>query len=44
MIKATADRLKIPMKDATVILVLDDFWDDVKQKASDVYHGAKEFY
>jgi len=44
MIKKVSDDLKVPMKDAMCILLLDDFWSDVKQTAGDAYDVAKNFY
>lgn len=32
------------MKDATCILVMDDFFDDLKDAGSKVYHGLRDFY
>lgn len=43
VVNQTAKQLQIPMKDAMCILVLDDFWNDLKVKAKGAWHNVKEF-
>lgn len=41
VIRQVSKELEIPMKDATCILVMDDFFDDLKNTAKEAYHGLK---
>jgi phage-related protein len=43
MIKQVSDKLGVTQKDALCILVLDDFWPDVKEKLGTAWDTAKQF-
>lgn len=43
VIHSTANKLKVPLKDAMCILVLDDFIDDAKQFGQKAWSTLKDF-
>lgn len=44
MMKQTSDKLKIPQKDALVVLALDDFWDYLKSAGKKVFDSVKKYH
>lgn len=43
IVHETSHKLKIPAKDALCMLVMDDFWNDLKVKAGNSWTRVKEF-
>lgn len=43
MRKLVADDLKVPLHDADIIILLDDWYDSLKKKGSELFSKAKDY-